>query len=317
MSSQEAALYETHFGLREKPFSLLPDPRFLYVSRTHKVGLTMLRYALVEQSGIVVLTGEVGTGKTTLVQSLLAQPAERLVVGCVTGTHAAFGPLMTWILRAFDLPRDVTTSSAQLDVFRAFLAETHGRGQRAVLVVDEAQNLDAEALEQLRMLSNLNSEPEPLLQLVLVGQPELRETLRQPGLRQLVQRIWIDHHLDALERAETSALIRHRLEVAGGRPHLVDDAAAAAIHHFARGLPRLVSALGEMALLQAYAEEATEVGFDAVVDVVAERQRAGGLTDFADLPAELPRATLRARILGDAGDIGKVLAPRWIQQADG
>jgi type II secretory pathway predicted ATPase ExeA len=310
-------LYETHFGLHEKPFSLLPDPRFLYVSRTHKVGSTMLRYALVEQSGIVVLTGEVGTGKTTLVRHLLEKPAERVVVGCVTGTHAAFGPLMTWILRAFELPRDESASSAQLDAFRDFLTDTHARGYRAVLVVDEAQNLDADALEQLRMLSNLNSEPEPLLQLVLVGQPELRQTLRQPRLRHLVQRIWIDHHLEALEREETRALIRHRLEVAGAAPDLVDDEAAAAIHHFARGLPRLVNALGEMALLQAYAEEAAKVDFDNVVDVVAERQRAGGLTDFAELPADLPRATLRARILGDAEDAGNVLAPRWIQQAEG
>lgn len=310
-------MYETHFGLREKPFSLLPDPRFLYVSRTHKVGLTMLRYALAEQSGIVVLTGEVGTGKTTLIQSLLKEPADRLVVGCVTGTHAAFGPLMTWILRAFELPRHETTSSAQLDVFRDFLNQTHGRGHRAVLVVDEAQNLDAEALEQLRMLSNLNSEPEPLLQLVLVGQPELRDTLRQPRLRQFVQRIWIDHHLEALDRAEMRALIRHRLEVAGGRFDLVDDEATAALHYFGRGLPRLVNALGEMALLQAYAEDAAEVGFDTVVDVVGERQRAGGLTGFAELPADLPRPALRARLLGEAADGGKILAPSWIHQAEG
>ena len=310
-------MYETHYGLHEKPFSLLPDPRFLYASRTHKVGATMLRYALVEQSGIVVLTGEVGTGKTTLVRHLLEEPAERVVVGCVTGTHAAFGPLMTWILRAFELPRDATTSSAQLDVFRDFLTDTHVRGQRAVLIVDEAQNLDAEALEQLRMLSNLNSEPEPLLQLVLVGQPELRETLRQPRVRQFVQRIWIDHHLEALDREETRALIRHRLEVAGGRSDLVDDEAAAAIHYFGRGLPRLINALGEMALLQAYADDAAQVGFDTVVDVVAERQRAGGLTGFAELPTDLPRPALRARVLGDAEDTGKVLAPRWIHQAEG
>ncbi|NBC95841.1 MAG: AAA family ATPase [Deinococcus-Thermus bacterium] len=310
-------MYETHFGLREKPFSLLPDPRFLYVSRTHKVGATMLRYALVEQSGIVVLTGEVGTGKTTLVQSLLEEPAERLVVGCVTGTHAAFGPLMTWILRAFELPRDATTSSAQLDVFRDFLIQTYARGHSAVLIVDEAQNLDAEALEQLRMLSNLNSEPEPLLQLVLVGQPELRETLRQPQLRQFVQRIWIDHHLEALDREDTRALIRHRLEVAGGRSDLVDEEAAAAIHYFGRGLPRLINALGEMALLQAYVDDATEVGFDTVVDVVAERQHAGGLTGFAELPPDLVRAALRARIVGDPDDADKVLAPRWIHQAEG
>ena len=310
-------MYETHFGLHEKPFSLLPDPRFLYPSRTHRVGSTMLRYALVEQSGIVVLTGEVGTGKTTLVQHLLQEPADRIVVGVVTGTHAAFGPLMTWILRAFELPREETSSSAQLDVFRDYLSETHAHGRRAVLIVDEAQNLDAAALEQLRMLSNLNSEPEPLLQLVLVGQPELRETLRQPSLRQFVQRIWIDHHLEPLERQETTALIRHRVEVAGGRPDLIDDDAAAAIHHFGRGLPRLVNALGEMALLQAYAEDAQGVGFDTVVDVVAERQSAGGLTGFAELPANLPRAALRHRILGDVDDGAKILAPRWINQAEG
>ena len=171
-------------------------------------------------------------------------------------------------------------------------------GKRAVLIVDEAQNLSEDALEQLRLLSNVNSGADHLLQLILVGQPELRDVLEQPSLRQFVQRIWTDHHLDALSLEETRAMIRHRVDVAGGASDLFDDEAATAVHYFTGGLPRLVNALCEMALVHGYAEEQERVTFETVVGVVEERQRGRGLAGFTRIPLDAPRTVLRRRILG-------------------
>jgi type II secretory pathway predicted ATPase ExeA len=311
-------VYEGHFGLKEKPFSLLPDPRFFYASRTHDMGYTMLRYALSEQAAIVVLTGEVGTGKTTLVQHLLEEAGRRLLVGVLSSTHAAFGALTTHVLRAFNLPRQQGGSDVHLDSFCEFLLNTRADGRRAVLIVDEAQNLDADTLEQLRLLSNLNNEPEPLLQLVLVGQPELRRTLQQPDLRQFVQRVALHHHLHPLGIADTLALIRHRLQVAGAACDIFEYEAVVAIQYFSQGLPRLINMLGDMALLRAFLDEATTIGFDTVMDVVEERHRADGLTAFRSLPRDVTRSLLRQRLVTDAAaDAANVIAPRWIRGADG
>jgi general secretion pathway protein A len=303
-------LYESHFGLREKPFSLLPDPRFLYASETHRRALTMLRYGLAEQAGFVVLTGEVGSGKTMLVRHLLHEAGDDVVIGLVTNTHQAFGELMKWILRAFNVGFAGKDIVEQHDLFIDELLGLYGQGKRAVLIVDEAQNLGDDALEQLRMLSNINSETDQLLQLMLVGQPELRETLRRPGLRQLVQRISIDHHLAPLGAAETRDYVWHRLEVAGGPPLLFTAEACAAVHHFSRGLPRLINALADMALVHCFAEDGQQVTFDTVVGVIEERQGAGGLMAFTELPAGLPQAALRREILGEAA--GDPPQPRWI-----
>ncbi len=269
-------MYESYFGLREKPFSLLPDPRFLYVSETHKLAFTMLRYGLTEQAGFVVLTGEVGTGKTTLVRLLVDEAGEGTVVGLASHTHAVFGAPLKWVLRAFEVPSTATDPLDQHDALVDHLCGIAAAGKRAVLIVDEAQNLSEDALEQLRILSNVNSGADQLLQLILVGQPELRDVLEQPSLRQFVQRVWTDHHLDALTLEETRAMIRHRVDVAGGAADLFDDEAATAVHYFTGGLPRLVNALCEMALVHGYAEDQERVTFETVVGVVEERQRGQG-----------------------------------------
>ena len=289
-------MYEAHFGLREKPFSLLPDPRFLYPGRTHAMAMHMLEYGLAEQTGYVVLTGEVGTGKTTLLRHLLKSVDDHILVGLVTNTHESFGELMKWIMLAFDLPFRERDAVEQHQLFTDFLIQRYAHGQRVVLIVDEAQNLGRPALEQLRMLSNINSEADHLLQLILVGQPELRATLQTEALRQFVQRISIDYHLRPLEREDTFAYIGHRLQVAGGHPDLFDDAAMTAIHYFSRGLPRLINSLCDLSLVYVFAEDRHQVDFETVISVV-ETRVSDGLSTFRPLPQADDSAQVRQTIL--------------------
>ena len=290
-------MYESYFGFAQKPFSLLPDPRFLYESRTHRMALTMLQYGLHEQAGFVVLTGEVGTGKTTLLRQLLHLVREEVVVGLVTNTHRTFGELMKWVLLAYDLQFKEMDEVERHQVFVDFLLERYGEGRRVVLIVDEAQNLGEEALEQLRMLSNINSGSDHLLQLILVGQPELRTMLKRQELRQFVQRIAIDYHLQPLSREDTLGYIRHRLSMAEGNPDIFDDEACVAVHHFAQGIPRLINSLCDTALVYAFADERMAIDMDTIIDVVDERTQSGGLGAFEVFPIDMPKSEIRQRIL--------------------
>ena len=289
-------MYEQFFGLKQKPFSVLPDPRFLYTSRTHKAALNLLEYGLAEQAGFVVLTGEVGTGKTTLLRQLLHQAADDIIVGLITNTHASFGDLLKWILLAFDLDCHGDDQIERHKVLIDFVIECYAEGRRCVLVIDEAQNLSVAAIEQLRMLSNINSEADHLLQIFLVGQPELRNVLMQRELRQFVQRIGIDYDLKSLTVEETTQCIAHRLAVAGASRRLFTDQAAIAVHYFSRGIPRLINNLCDMALLYAYADDLPEVDIDTVVEAVAVRAQ-GGLTALTALPEASSPEQLKARIL--------------------
>lgn len=291
-------MYEAFFGFKQKPFSLLPDPRFLYASRTHKIAINLLEYGLSEQAGYVVLTGEVGTGKTTLLRNLLHSLRDTVVVGLVTNTHSSFGELMKWILLAYDLDFRGREPVEQHQIFVDFLIGRYAQGKRVILIVDEAQNLGSEALEQLRMLSNVNSEADHLLQLILVGQPELRALLQRHELRQFVQRISVDYHLEPLAREEVQRYVRHRLEVAGGDGQLFDPPACAAVHYFARGIPRLINSLCDYALVFAYADDRRVIDLDTVIDAASERI-SGGLGAFA-APAGLSREALRTAILEPA-----------------
>lgn len=292
-------MYESFFGLREKPFSLLPDPRFLYASRTHRVAINLLEYGLAELAGFVVLTGEVGTGKTTLLRHLLHQVGQETVVGLVSNTHRSFGELLKWILQAFGLEFRGRDSVEQHGIFVDYLITQYGEGRRVVLIVDEAQNLGHEALEQLRMLSNINAETHHLLQLILVGQPELRAMLQRPDQRQFAQRIAVDYHLEPLSRSETAAYIRHRLTVAGGDPNLFDDDACAAVHWFAYGIPRLVNSLADLALVWAFADGMAGVGLNTVIEAALERSK-GGLAPFAKLEGDMSSERIKDLILGKA-----------------
>lgn len=293
-------MYEASYGLRQKPFALLPDPRFLYASKTHKVALNLLEYGLAEQTGFLVLTGEVGTGKTTLTRHLLNLVEDEVVAGLVPPSYPSLDELLKWILLAFELEYQGKDRVEQQKLFIDFLIARYAEGKRCVLIVDEAQHLGPEALEQLRMFSNVNSGPDHLLQFILVGQPELRAMLQKPQMRQFVQRIAVHYDLQPLTRDETARYIRHRLEVAGGSREIFADAACEAVHYFSKGVPRLINALCDLALVHGFADEQPQIGIDLVIEAAIARS-VGGLGAFAQVPSDLSRDQLRSRILAAAG----------------
>jgi type II secretory pathway predicted ATPase ExeA len=277
-------MYERYFGLAAKPFALTPDPAFLYPSRQHGMALTMLEYGLESQAAFSLLTGEIGSGKTTLVRKLVRQLGERTTVGLISNTHPRFRAIHGWALSALGVKPPADADIAQYEALVDHLVAEYGRGRRTLLILDEAQNLSVEALEDLRLLSNVNSEKDLVLQILLVGQPELRETLSLPELRQFAQRVSVDYHLKALDANDTAAYVAHRLEIAGGDPALFGPDALVLIHAHTRGVPRLVNQLCDYALVYAYAEGVRGIDAQLISQVVSDRR--GGVA-LGGLPVEL------------------------------
>lgn len=273
-------MYEEFYGLREKPFALNPDPAFLYPTRAHLMALTVLEYGLANHAGFCVVTGEVGCGKTTLIRHWLNQVEKTATVGLITNTNRSFGKLLQWVCVAFGLAHAGKDDAALYETFVAFLVEQYGRGRRVTLIVDEAQNLDLPMLEELRVLSNINADKHLVLQTFLVGQPELRETLRQPALRQLAQRISVDYHLPALSVPDAYNYVRHRLDKAGGRADLIRGEAILEAHGAAGGVPRLINQLCDTALVYGFSEQLPHVDAELMRHVIADR-RNGGLWPVA------------------------------------
>jgi general secretion pathway protein A len=245
-------MYESFFGFKDKPFSLLPDPSLFYPSQIHREALTLLEYGLYNQAGFTVITGEIGSGKTTLMRYLLDRLEQDMTVGLISHTHQSLGRIMDWICAAFDVQAPRDDRIAQHQAFVDFLLAEYARGRKTLLIIDEAQNLDRDTLEEIRLLSNVNSEHDILLQLLLLGQPELREQLRQPGLEQFIQRISASYHLGRLTPEDSCRYIRHRLRIAGGRPDIFTPDACHAIFHYSQGIPRLINLICDTALVFAY-----------------------------------------------------------------
>ena len=270
-------MYKSFYGFKEKPFSLLPDPAFLFYSVKHRRALAMLRYGLMNQAGFTVITGEIGSGKTTLIRQLLNEIEidQSNTVGIVSNTHRTFGELLEWVLLAFKLEYRGKKKVELYQTLAEFIAREYSQERRTVLIIDEAQNLDAEALEELRMLSNINANKDQLLQLILVGQPSLREILRLPELHQFAQRIAVAFNLKTLSLEETWQYIRHRLEVAGGDPNLFDTKASAAVYYYTQGTPRLINVLCDTALVYGYGEQKQRIDVDIICEVVREKVKEG------------------------------------------
>lgn len=248
-------MYNAFFGITESPFSLAPDPSYLYLSEKHRTALAHLLYCARGGSGFTVLTGEVGTGKTTLCRAFLEQLPEQADSALILNPRLSESELLASICGELGIEVSKDASIKDLiDALNAHLLESYRRGRDTIVLIDEAQNLSPGVLEQIRLLTNLETSKRKLLQLVLVGQPELADMLARKDLRQLAQRITARYHLDTLDREETASLIRHRLNVAGLSERTFDGASLSEIHRHAGGVPRLIVILAERCLLGAYAE---------------------------------------------------------------
>jgi general secretion pathway protein A len=268
-------MYEKFYRLREKPFSLAPDPSYLYLAKRHRHALTMLDYVLAEASGFALITGEVGCGKTTVVRHFLERVGRNINVAFITNTHPGMGPLLPWVVDSLGLDAGQTAPSELYRRFARHAKAEYDDGQRIVLVIDEAQNLGVGGLEELRVLSNLNTGREMVLQTILIGQPELRETLRLQSLRQFAQRIAIDHHIEALQEDETEKYVLHRVSVAGGSADLFTPEALACIHDCTGGVPRLVNMVCDTALVYGFSDQRPCIEPDIIEQVIRDRMTGG------------------------------------------
>ncbi len=271
-------MYAAYFGLREPPFAITPDPAYVYPSRHHQEALAHLLYGAGENGGFVQLTGEVGTGKTTLIRTLLEQRLENVDIALCLNPRLTVGELLATVCDELGVayPRGESTLKPLLDALNAHLLQAHAAGRRTVLIIDEAQNLSREVLEQIRLLTNLETAKHKLLLIILVGQPELRQLLGRPDLRQLTQRITARYHLPSLDRRETAAYIGHRLRVAGGDEDLFTPGARWVVYRRSGGIPRLINIICDRALLGAYGQGARRVTARLVGQAAREVLRGGG-----------------------------------------
>ena len=264
-------MYCSFFNLTRKPFDLIPNPEFMFLSKTHRKAITYLDYGIRERVGFVLLTGEVGSGKTTIIRELISKHLDRVVLAKVFNTSVNSEQLLSMINDDFGLPVRGKDKIELLRDLNHFLVDQYGAGNQPLLIIDEAQNLPLETLEEVRMLSNLETSDSKLLQIILVGQPELRTLLAKPELRQLRQRISIQCVLKPLNRQEVEEYILHRMEVAGNRgalsfaPEVLD-----LIFVYCCGIPRLVNIVCDFLLLAAFAEEVQDVNEEMIRDVIGD-----------------------------------------------
>jgi len=266
-------MYTSFFGLSEKPFAITPDPRYLFLSERHAEALAHLAYGIQEAGGFIQLTGEVGTGKTMVVRSLLQQLPANCDMALILNPRITPPEFLLAICDELHVPvPERLTSSVKglVDLLTRFLLDAHARSRRVVVMVDEAQNLSPEVLEQVRLLTNLETATQKLLQIILVGQPELRDVLGRSELRQLAQRITGRYHLEALSRPETLAYIRHRLRVAGATTDLFTSGALREVHRLSGGIPRIINVICDRALLGAFTREEHRVTGQLIRRAAAE-----------------------------------------------
>jgi len=281
-------MYERFYQLRERPFALSPDPEYLYPSRVHREALDYLRYGLESHAGFVVITGEIGSGKTTLLQTLLRDLDSQTTVGRIVNTILEPRELIETIMIDFGLEAQGRSKPLMLRDLAQYLVDQRLAGRMVLLVIDEAQNLSLGALEELRMLSNLETEKSKLMQIVLVGQPNLRDKMAAPELEQLRQRITVSYHLNPLDAGETANYINHRLRRAAlGAPLEFPRDVTDVIHSRSRGVPRIINVICDAALVFGYAEERRQIDGALIEDVLSELELTGVLPPVTD-PAPAP-----------------------------
>lgn len=268
-------MYETFYSLRAKPFALLPDSDFLYAGSVHRAAYGLLEYGILSQAPFMVLTGDPGMGKTSLLQKLIAEHGQKHSIGLITNARYDIEHLLPWILLSLGLSTKQLDPVEAYHVFSQFLEQESRQHRRVILVVDEAQSLGAELLEELRLLSNLNDGKILKLQVILSGQPDLHTLLQRVDMTQFAQRIVVDYHLQPLTETETGHCIRHRLRVAGGAPSLFTNKACALVHRLTNGNPRLINQVCEIALTYGFAEQARVITSKLVAQAALDRSKGG------------------------------------------
>ena len=268
-------MYEAFYGLSEKPFSIVPDPDFIYWAPGHEMAYSMLEYGILNQAGVTVITGGIGCGKTTLVRQLLRDLDDQVTVGLLTNTVGGRGKLLKWVMMALDQDYESRSYVALYQSFHHFLIDEYAQGRHVILVIDEAQNLGADSLEELRMLSNINSDKDQLLQLVLIGQPQLRDLLCQPKLFQFAQRVSADFHLNPLGQDEVAAYIDHRLALAGAQAPIFSRRACDLVASASQGIPRTINILCDKALVYGFSAGASMIGPEIVVQLLDDKRDYG------------------------------------------
>jgi type II secretory pathway predicted ATPase ExeA len=278
-------MYEEFYGLVEKPFTIQPDPSFLYWGRGHRLAYAMLEYGVVNQAGISVITGEVGCGKTTLIHRLLEQLSDTHTVALLSNIQSGRGELLSWVLMGFGEPYAGKSHVEMFAQLQQFFIREYARGKRVVLIIDEAQNLSVDMLEELRMLSNINAGKDQLLQLILVGQPQLKDLLSRPDMLQLAQRIGSDFHLTPLSREEVHAYIETRLTIAGAQKRIFSDSAMDLVAEQSRGVPRVINIIADTALVYAFSAQAETVSEETIRNVIRDKLDYGvfGLASSPDV----------------------------------
>jgi type II secretory pathway predicted ATPase ExeA len=265
-------MYEAFYQLREKPFSILPDPDMIYWGKMHSMAFTMLEFGVMNNAGFTVITGEIGSGKTTLVRALLKKVNPNITIGLISNSPQGRQELLQWILMSLNQPFE----GDYPNLFKRLQDFLHGQfanGRRTILIIDEAQNLEPEALEHLRMISNINADKFQILQLILVGQPQLRDLLVGPKLHQFAQRISSDFHLRPLDPREVANYIAFRLKVVGASRPLFTQEACTLIGTASGGIPRMINVLCDTALVYGFANDQRVISDQIVRDVIADKQQ--------------------------------------------
>ena len=274
-------MYEAFYGLREKPFTILPDPDLIYWGSMHRMAFTMLEFGVTNNTGFTVITGAIGSGKTTLLRYLLKKLSTNVTMGLISNSPQGRQELLQWILMSFNQPfeGDYPTLFKRL---QDFLYRQHASRRRTILIIDEAQNLGSDSLEHLRMLSNINADKHQILQLIIVGQPQLRDLLLAPQLHQFAQRISSDFHLQPLGESEVANYIAFRLKAAGAARIMFTLEAAAKIAEASGGVPRMINILCDTALVYGFANGQQSISSELVGDVIADKQQ------YSILPLQKP-----------------------------
>lgn len=279
-------MYEAFYGLKCRPFLMTTDPEFMFWSSSHSLALTMLRYGVMANAPLSVITGDVGAGKTTLIRYIMNELNDDVVVGLVSNMQEGRGDLLHWVMMALDQTLVDEPYVKTFQRFQDVVVEHYARGKRVVLIIDEAQNMSMASLEEMRMLSNINADKDELIQIVLVGQPQLRDMINRPELAQFVQRIAADFHIAPLNQDETRKYIRHRLKVAGTKHEIFPDRTCDLVFEATGGVPRLINSLCDLCLVYGFSDERKVIEEDMLRDFLAGVKRHGIFAKFNPLSAK-------------------------------